>query len=183
MVPTGKLIRNSWTFTSLRTDDKSRKTMLLSNVSMKTYQLLKDLLVSATPKDAEVTYSVIVDRLQKHTKPEKPALVARYQFDNRSRHVGESVCDYDKHLASECIFSDVTRTERLRDRLVSTIRDGKMLRYLLREKLDDLTFEIAVRRFLAIEQANRDVQVFQGETGKETRVHKLDSCSRQPRQQ
>ena len=58
-----------------------------------------------------------------------------------------------------------------------------MLRDLLREKLDDLTFEIAVRRCLAIEQANRDVQVFQGETGKETRVHKLDSCSRQPRQQ
>ena len=40
-----------------------------------------------------------------------------------------------------------------------------------------------MRRCLAIEQSNRDVQVFQGETGKETRVHKLDSCSRQPRQQ
>ena len=88
-----------------------------------------------------------------------------------------------KHLASECKFNDVTRAERLRDRLVSGIRDDKMLRDLLKEKLDDLTFEIAVRRCLAIEQANRDVQVFQGETGKETKVHKLDSCSRQPRQQ
>ena len=113
-------------------------------------------------------------------------MVARYEFDNRSRQVGESVSDYIatlKHLASECKFSDVTRAERLRDRLVSSIRDDKMLRYLLREKLDDLTFEIAVRRCLAIEQANRNVQVFQGETGKETRVHKFDSCSRQPRQQ
>ena len=158
----------------------------MSNVFTETYQLLKDLLVPAPLKDTKLTYSVIVDRLQKHTKPEKSALVARYEFDNRSRHVCESVCDYVatlKHSASECKFSDVTRAERLRDRLVSGIRDDNMLRDLLREKLDDLTFEIAVRRCLAIEQANRDVQIFQGQSGNATRVHKLDSCSRQPRQQ
>ena len=127
-------------------------------MSTETYQLLKDLLVPVTPKDSEVTYSVIVDRLQKHTKPEKSALVARYEFDNRSRQVSESVSDYVatlKHLANECKFSDVTRSERLRDRLVSGIRDDKMLRDLLREKLDALTFKLAVRRCLAIEQANR----------------------------
>ena len=62
------------------TDDQTKKAISLSNVSTETYQLLKDLLVPATPKDAEVTYSVIVDRLQKHTKPEKSALVARYDF-------------------------------------------------------------------------------------------------------
>ena len=146
-------------------------------VCIDTYQPLKDkdLLVPATPKDADGSYSVIVDRLQNHTKPEKSALVARYEFDKRSRQVGESVSNYVatlKHLASECKFSDVTRAERLRDRLEYGIRDDKMLRDLLREKLDDLTFEIAVRRCLAIKQANRDVQVFQGETSKETRVHK-----------
>ena len=53
------------------TDDQTKKAIFLSNVSTETYQLLKDLLVPATPKDAEVTYSVIVDRLQKHTNPEK----------------------------------------------------------------------------------------------------------------
>ncbi|KAK2159261.1 hypothetical protein NP493_1730g00003 [Ridgeia piscesae] len=73
------------------TDDQTKKAILLSNVSTETYQLLKDLLVPATPKDSEVTYSVIVDRFQKHTKPEKSALVARYEFDNRSRQVSESV--------------------------------------------------------------------------------------------
>ena len=46
------------------TDDQTKKAILLSNVSTETYQLLKDLLVPATPKDADVTYSVIVDRLQ-----------------------------------------------------------------------------------------------------------------------
>ena len=150
------------------TDDQTKKAILLSNVSTETYQLLKDLLVPATPNDADVTYSVIVERLQKHTKPEKSAFVARYEFDNRSRQVGESDSDYVAtlmHLASECKFSNVTRAERLRDRLVSGIRDDKMLIDLLKEKLDDLTFEIAVSRCLAIEQAKRDVQVFQGETG------------------
>ena len=166
------------------TDDQTKKAILLSNVSTETYQLLKDLLVPATPKDTEVTYSVIVAGY-KNTKPGKSALVARCEFDNRSRQVCESVCDYIatlKHLASECKFSDVTQAERLRDRLVSGIRDHKMLRDLLREKLDYLTVEISMRRCLAIEQANRDIQVFQGETGKETRVHTLDSCSTQPRQ-
>ena len=52
------------------TDDQTKTSILLSHVSTETYQLLKDLLVPATPKDADVTYSVIVDRLQKHTKPE-----------------------------------------------------------------------------------------------------------------
>ena len=159
-------------------DDQTKNAILLSNVSTETYQLLKDLLVPATQKNADVMYSVTVDRLQKHTKPEKSALVARYEFDNRSRQVGESVSDYIatlKHLASDCKFSDVTRAERLRNRLVSGIRDDNMLRDMLREKLDDLTIEIAVRRCLAIEQANRDVQVFQGETGKETKVDSLDN--------
>ena len=40
------------------TDDHTKKAMLLSNVSTETYQLLKDLLVPDTPKDADVTYSV-----------------------------------------------------------------------------------------------------------------------------
>ena len=91
---------------------------------------------------------MLVERLQKHTEPEKSSLVARKELDNQSRQVGEPGSDYVatlKHLASECKFSEVTRAERLRDRLVSGIRDDKMLRDLLKEKLDYLTFEIAVR--------------------------------------
>ena len=84
---------------------------------------------------------------KKHTKPEKSALVARCEFDNRFRKIDEfvSVSDYVatlKHLASECKFSDATRAERLRDRLLSGIKDDKMLRDL-KEKLEDLTFENA----------------------------------------
>ena len=54
------------------------------------------------------------------------------------------------------------RTERLRDRLVSGIRDSKMITELLKVKLADLSFDLAVQKCLAIEQANKDVQVLQG---------------------
>jgi len=55
-------------------------------------------------------------------QPEKSALVARFDFDNRTRKDGESIKEYVavlKHLASECKFRENMRNERLRDRLVS----------------------------------------------------------------
>ena len=52
------------------------------------------------------------------------------------------------------------------------ITDDKMLRDLLKEKLEDLTFENAMRRC-------RDVRVFQCELGQENQLHKLDSSSGQ----
>ena len=59
--------------------------------------------------------------MQIQLKPERSALVARYEFDNRARNSGESVSDYVatlKHLATECKFGEVMGTEHLRDRLV-----------------------------------------------------------------
>ena len=146
-------------------DPKTKKAILLANLSPEVYQLLKDLLMPGRLTDEETTYDVIVQRLKNHVKPEKSALVARFDFVNRSSRDGESVKDYVavlKHLASECIFSDSMRNERLRDRLVSGIRDDKMLRDLLKESLQDLTFERAVTKCIAHEQANKDVHALQG---------------------
>ena len=66
------------------------------------------------------------------------------------------------------------RTERYRDRLLSGIRDSKMIIELLKVKLADLSFDLAVQKCLAIEQASKDVQVLQGETGPGA-VNKLDT--------
>ena len=66
------------------------------------------------------------------------------------------------------------RTEGLRDRLVSGIRDSKMITELLKVKLADLSFYLAVQKCLAIEQASKDVQVLQGEQGPGA-VNKLDT--------
>ena len=67
-----------------------------------------------------------------------------------------------KHLGSECKFSDSMRNERLKDRLASGIRDDKMIRDLLKENLEELTFERPVTKCIAHEQANKDVVALQG---------------------
>lgn len=45
-------------------------------------------------QDDAINYDGIVECLQKQLKPEKSALVARYEFDNRARNSGESVSNY-----------------------------------------------------------------------------------------
>ena len=89
-------------------------------------------------------YTVIGKRIQKQRKPERSALVARYEFDNRAGNSGESV-NYHvailKHLPAECKFGEAMRTERLRDRVLSSIRDSKMITEILKVKLADISFE------------------------------------------
>ena len=50
------------------------------------------------------------------------------------------------------------RLERLRDRLVSGIRGKRMMSELLNLKLEELTFDIAVAKCIAIEQSYKDVK-------------------------
>ena len=72
----------------------------------------------------------------------------------------------------ECKFNEAMRLERLRDRLVSGIRDKRMMSELLKLNLEELTFDIAVAKCIAIEQSYKDVEVMQG--GKEPNpVNKL----------
>ena len=52
------------------------------NLPVETYQLAKDLVAPAQLKDDAITYDVIVQRMREQLKPEKSALVARYEFDN-----------------------------------------------------------------------------------------------------
>ena len=68
------------------------------------------------------------------------------------------------------------RLERLRDRLVLGIRDKRLMSELLKLKLEELTFDIAVAKCIAIEQSYKDVEALQG--GKESNPVDLLSKSR-----
>ena len=130
-------------------------------------------------REDSLTYNTIVERLQKQLKPQKSALVARYEFHNRARNAGETVGQYVavlKHLATDCKFNDAMRLERLRVRLVSVIRDKRMMPELLKPKLEELTFDIAVAKCIGIEQSYKDVEALQG--GKESNPVDLLSKSR-----
>ena len=116
-------------------------------------------------REDSLTYDTIVERLQKQLKSQKSALVARYEFDNRARNAGETVSQYVavlKHLGKDCKFNDAMRLERLRVRLVSGIRDKRMMSELLKLKIEELTFDIAVAKCIATEQSYKDVKALQG---------------------
>ena len=133
--------------------------------------MIKDL-APAPPSDEAVTYTKVVVVMKKHVKPERSPLVCRYEFDNKVRKPGEGVADYVKalkHLAIDCKFSDGTRNELLRDRFIADIRNDRMSRLLLAETLADLTFDKAVQRCIAIEQASRDIETLHG--GETTDTH------------
>ncbi|PFX34143.1 hypothetical protein AWC38_SpisGene947 [Stylophora pistillata] len=158
-------------------EPKTMKAVLLMNLLAETYQLAKDLVAPAQLKDDTITYKIIVERMRE-LKPERSALVAGYEFKNQAGNSSESVSHYvatPRHLATEYKFGEAMQTEHLRDRLVSGIRDLNMITELLKVKLADLSFDLAVQKCLAIGQANKDVQVLQGEQGPDTPVNKLDT--------
>ena len=68
------------------------------------------------------------------------------------------------------------RLERLRDRLVSGIRNKRMMSELLKLKLEELTFDISVAKCIGIEQSYKDVKALQG--GKEANPVDLLSKSK-----
>ena len=53
------------------------------------------------------------------------------------------------------------RLGRLRDRLVLSICDKRMMSELMNLKLEKLTFDIAVAECIAIEQSYKDVEALQ----------------------
>ena len=145
------------------TDSKQKKAVLLTNLPTETYQLAKDLMATILLREDSLTYDTIVEHLQKQLKLQKSALVARYEFDNRARNAGVTVSQYVavlKHLATDCKFTDAMRLERF---LCIGDTCKRMMSEILKLKLEQLTFDIAVVKCIAIEQSYKDVEALRGE--------------------
>ena len=80
-----------------------------------------------------------------------------------------AICSNSEASATEWKFGEATQNER------SGIRDLKMISELLKVKRINLSFDLAFQKCLFIEQANKDVQVLQGEQGPGTQINKLDT--------
>ena len=157
---------------------------MLTNVPTETYQIVKDLVAPNLMKESTTTYTMIVEKLQRQLKPQKSTLVARCEFDNRARLHGETVSEYVvvlKDLATECKFSESMRLARLRDRIVSGIRDKRMMSELLKLKLEELTFDVAVTKCSAIEQSYKDVEALQRGMEVQNPVNVLSRSKQRPR--
>ena len=55
------------------TETKKKKAILLTNLSVETYQLAKNLVAPTQLKDGAITYTVIEELMQKQFKPESSA--------------------------------------------------------------------------------------------------------------
>ena len=82
------------------TEAKTKKAVLLTNLSAETYQLAKNLVAPTQLKGDAFMYIVIEERMQKQLKPERSALVARYEFDNRAGNSDELVSYYVATLST-----------------------------------------------------------------------------------
>ena len=149
-------------FLTKDTQADKKKSTLLSSIPSETYQLAKDLVAPQKLKDNAVTYEIIVDKVQKHVKPEKTPLVARKELDDRTRRPDEPVKDYVaaiQRLSQECKFSsEPIRKERLRDRLLSGVKDDDMVKAMLKVTFEDLTLDEAIKQCVAEEKSKQDTK-------------------------
>ena len=66
------------------TEAKTKKAVLLTNLSAENYQLARNLVAPTQLKDDAITYTVIEERMQKQLKPERSATL-----DDRRRFSGK----------------------------------------------------------------------------------------------
>ena len=145
-------------FTANNITDATRKRAILNSVvGSQTYKRITDFLAPKKPNEA--TYPELVDRLEKHFKPAKSSIIARFQFNSRYRRSGESIAEYLaalRALASDCTYGQ-NLDEMLRDRLVCGVRDERIQKSLLAQPEDKLdlkrSVELAQSMQLAGDQA------------------------------
>ena len=145
-------------FTANNITDSTRKRAILNSVvGSQTYKLISDLLAPKKPNQA--TYIELVDTLEKHLKPTKSSIIARFQFNSRYRRSGETIADYLaalRALASDCNYGQKL-DEMLRDRLVCGVQDERIQKSLLSQPEDKLdlkrTVELAQSMQLAGDKA------------------------------
>jgi len=133
---------NSWTFNILQMElRKLKQKRPFFSQTFQTYQLGKDLVASSQLRDDAITYSIIIERMQ---KPERYALVPRYEFDNKARNSSVSVSHYVE------LWSKLGEAMQME-------RNSRMITESLKFKTRQPFFWSCSSKVLATEWANKDV--------------------------
>ena len=138
-------------------DADKKKSVFLSVVGESTFSIIKDLVQPAKISDKK--FDEIVDLLKAHLIPQGSIIVHRYKFDKTVRGSQEPIGIYInklRHLSEQCKFG-TNLDERLRDKLVSSLNDDKIVGRLLSEG-DGLTFQRACEISLHLEQNKKDTE-------------------------
>lgn len=159
-------------------DADKKKAVFLSVVGDTTFSLIRDLV--QPDKIENKTFDEIINLLKSHLIPQASVIVCRYQFDKTVRGAQEPIGIYInklRHLSENCKFG-TNLNERLRDKLVSSLNDDKIIGRLLSEG-DTLTFAKACELSLQLEQNRKDTEDLL--SGKE--IHKMNVNTYRPSNQ
>ena len=135
---------------------EKKRSVFLSVVGPKTYNLLGSLLAPAKP--GEKSYDVLIEKLKDHYNPAPAEIVERHKFYTRQQRPGENIATFVSELrsiAKRCNFEG-TLEKMIRDRLVCGVRDDRLQRRLLIET--NLDFKKAMEISIATEAALRNVK-------------------------
>ena len=146
--------------------DAKKVPVFLSTVGAQTYQLLRDLLAPANPKDS--TLVDLFKQLTDHYEPKPITIAERFVFYQRNQRPQEAVTTYLaelRRLAAKCNF-EAFLPEALRDRFVCGLRDASIQKRLLAESA--LKLDQAIEIAQGMEAADIQAKKFQKQVGAST---------------
>lgn len=148
-----------------------KRAIFLTEVGPEVYTTLSNLLAPTKPED--VSFTNIVEVLEKHYNPKPLEIAQSFHFGTRNQKSEESVSDYVlalKRLAVHCNYGEFLN-RALRDRFVCGLNNPKIQNKLL--NTDDLTFEKACSIAKTMEMADRNTQEFHPSRSETVQVNKL----------
>lgn len=147
-------------FQAAGTKDEVKVPLFLTVIGSKNYNLLRDLLAPAKPREKEL--DVLFSTLKKHYNPKKVVIVERFHFHKRNQESGESIQEYVaqlRHLALHCEFGEYL-DQALRDRFVCGIGNEDIQKKILAQETA-MEFTKAVELAVALEAATSQTKEIQ----------------------
>ena len=136
--------------------EQEKRALLITSCGIETYQLMRNLVQPAKPK--EKTFNELVKVVQDYSSPKPSEIVERFKFNTRVRRESESVQSYVtelRKLSEHCNYGEQLNT-MVRDRLVCGVNNPSIQRKLLSES-STLTFDGALKIAVAMESATNNL--------------------------
>ena len=130
---------------------------------------------------SEADLTAMLDAMQKYLREQRNVVLDRREFDLRRQEPGETFDDFVcalREIAGFCDFCETCVDIRLRDRIISGIRDEETLKRLL--EINDISLEKTIDICRACENASRSTADLRG--GSTSSLQKMSQYKRDQRE-
>lgn len=135
--------------------DSRRRAVFLSAISDSAYKLVRELIAPKTVN--ELSYSEILNEIDKYFIPKKSLFAERHSFHNATQENGESFAMWAariRNLSADCSFGSAL-DEMLRDRFVLGMQQGAERDKLFMEEAAGMTLSGALDIAMAVHSARQ----------------------------